>query len=88
MNQIKKTLLVSAIIIYEFILIDYAGNNFSLAKNWFTIVGSMPVSESNVEFVIFLGQTPLIIISGWLWLNKRKKMEEDLLSKYGKNKNI
>jgi len=83
----KKPLLIAALVIYEFILIDYAANNFSFTRNWFTIVNSMPISESNIEFVIFLGQIPPLLISGFFWSNKRNDLEEDLLLKYGKNKN-
>jgi len=87
MKTIKKSLLIALLVIYEFILVDYAANNFSLARNWFKIVNSVPVTQSNVEFVIFLGQIPVLIISGIFWSNKRNKVEEELLSKYGKNKN-
>jgi len=87
MKLIKVALLVALLVIYEFFLIDYAANNFSLARNWFVIVNSMPSSESNIEFVIFIGQTPLIMILGWLWLKKSKSIESDLLAKYGNKKN-
>ena len=87
MNTVKKSLLIALFIIYEILLVDYAANNFSLARNWFTIVNSMPISESNIEFVIFLGQLPPIIVTGWLWSRKRQKAEEELIAKYGNNKN-
>lgn len=87
MNTVKKSLLIALLVIYEILLADYAANNFSLARNWFTIVNSMPVSQSNVEFVIFLGQLPPIIVIGWLWSRKRQKEEEGLIKKYENNKN-
>ncbi len=87
MIDLKKSLLVALLVIYEFLLVDFAANNFSLARNWFTIVNSMPISESNIEFVIFLGQIPPILFFGWLWSRRRKKLEEELIKEYGKNKN-
>ena len=87
MNSVKKASLIAILVIYEFLLIDYAANNFSLARNWFVIVGSMPVSESNIEFVIFIGQIPPLLILGWLWSQRSRKLEKDLLNKYGRTKN-
>lgn len=83
MKTLKIIALTIIIMIYEFLLIDYAANNFTMSRNWFTIVDSMPVSESNIEFVIFLGQIPLLAFWVWLAYKKRHREEKDLLSKYG-----
>lgn len=81
-----KTFVISLFItIYEFLLIDYAANNFSLSRNWFRVIDSMPVFQSNIEFVIYLGQLPVIMFFGWLWSKKKQKEEKELLDKYGKN---
>ncbi len=84
MKSLKIITITIFITIYEVLLIDYAANNFSLARNWFRIVDSMPVSQTNVEFVIFLGQIPLLLLFIYIWVRKRQKTEEDLLAKYGK----
>lgn len=75
------------ITIYEILLIDYSANNFSLARNWFRVIDSMPVFQSNVEFAIYIGQIPLVIFFGILWSRKRQKEEDELLKKYNKKTN-
>ena len=84
MKSLKIIIITIFITLYEVLLIDYAANNFSLARNWFWIVDSMPVLQTNIELVIFLGQIPLLLIFGYFWVRKRQKTEEDFLEKYGK----
>ena len=84
MKSLKIIAITIFITLYEVLLIDYAANNFSLARNWFWIVDSMPVLQTNVEFVILLGQIPLLFLLGYFWVRKRQKIEEDFLEKYGK----
>jgi hypothetical protein len=83
MNKTLKTVAVTAgLTVYEVLLIFFAADNFTLKRSWYTIIGSMPVTESTIEFVIFLGQLPVLIFLGWLWNKNRQKLESDLLARY------
>jgi len=69
--------------IYEILLIGFASGNFSLNRYWYTVVYNMPVFQSNIEFVIFLGQFPVVFLLFWLKASKDEDEEKDLLRKYG-----
>ena len=71
MKILKKTIWVALFIFYEFALINFAADNFTFARNWFRVVNSIPVFQSNIEFVIYLGQFPVVLVVA-LYLGTRR----------------
>ena len=86
METLKKSIFVALFVIYEFLLIDYAANSFTLTKTWFYIAHSMPVFQTDIEFVILLGQLPILVIFFISRQKRIKRLEDEILDDF-RNKN-
>ncbi len=87
METLKKSIFVALFVIYEFLLIDYAANSFTLTKTWFFVSHSMPVFQTDIEFVILLGQVPVLVIYFISRQKMIKRVEDEILDKRRKKNN-
>jgi len=80
-----KTVIVTfLIVLYEFVLIDFAANNFSISRSWFRIVNNVPMTQSNIEFVIYIGQVPVLFYLVRALNRKLGQEERSFIEKYEK----
>lgn len=69
------------ITVYEILLVVVA---LQAANSSINIWQDLPLFKSNTEFILVLGQVPVIGFFAW-WIYRRKKaLEKDFFAKYGK----
>ena len=84
MKKFRVFLASFAITVYEIILVMLA---LDAANSSINIWNDLPLFRSNTEFILVLGQVPVIGFLSW-WIYQRKKaLEKDFLAKYGKKDN-
>ena len=67
--------------VYEILLVVFAIDSADASLNIWT---DLPLFQSNTEFILALGQVPVIGFLAW-WIYQRKKaLEKDFFEKYGK----
>ena len=77
-----RVFLVSFIFtVYEILLVVLALDAASSALN---IWKDLPLFQSNTEFILVLGQVPLIGLFAWWYYSKKNTLEKDFVEKYRK----
>lgn len=67
--------------IYETLLVILAVNTGDSIIN---IWKDLPLFQSNTEFILVLGQVPVIALFAWWYSRRKKSLEKDFFAKYGK----
>jgi hypothetical protein len=67
--------------VYEILLIMLAVNTGNFSIN---IWKDLPLFQSNTEFILVLGQVPVIALFAWWYSRRKKALEKDFLEKYRK----
>jgi len=81
MKKFRVFLASFAITVYEIILVMLA---LDAANSSINIWNDLPLFRSNTEFILVLGQVPVIGFLSWWIYQKKKALEKDFLAKYGK----
>ena len=82
MKKLRVFLASFALTVYEVLLVMLAVDVADITTN---IWQDLPLFQNNTEFILVLGQVPVAALLGWWYYRKKKELEKDFLSKYGKN---
>lgn len=67
--------------VYEIVLVMLAVNT---GNSFINIWKDLPLFQSNTEFILVLGQVPVIALFAWWYSRRKKALEKDFLEKYRK----
>ncbi len=83
MKKFRIFLASFTITVYEILLVVLA---LDAANSPVNIWKDLPLFQSNTEFILVIGQVPVIGFFAW-WIYQRKKaLEKDFFEKYGKKR--
>jgi hypothetical protein len=68
--------------VYEILLVVSAVN---VAESTINVWKDLPLFQSNTEFILVLGQVPVIALFAWWVYRKKNALEKDFFAEYGKN---
>jgi hypothetical protein len=68
--------------VYEVVLVVLAVNAAGATLN---VWKDLPLFQSNTEFILVLGQVPVIALFIWGYYRRKKALEKDFFAKYGKH---
>ena len=70
-----------AFTVYEVVLVMLAVDSAGIGVN---VWRDLPLFQSTTEFILVLGQVPVIAFIAWWYYRKKKAVENDFFTKYGK----
>jgi hypothetical protein len=71
--------------VYEILLVGFAINAANSVTN---IWADLPLFQSNTDFMLVLGQVPVLALFAWWYYRKKKAMERDFFRKYSKKDDV
>ena len=81
MQKFRVFLISFAFTVYEIVLVALAVN---AADSTVDVWKDLPLFRSNTEFILVLGQVPVIAIVAWWFYRKKNALEKDFFEKYSK----
>ncbi|WP_455210566.1 hypothetical protein [Kaarinaea lacus] len=81
MKEFRVFLTSFIITVYEILLVLLA---LDAANSSINIWNDLPLFKSNTEFILVLGQIPVLGFFSWWIYDKKKALEKDFIEKYGK----